>query len=83
MVQTSHYSRLEKPTIPLATQYYAYILHVAPIATHTHNRRKSIGKKKHRKEKKRMEKKRKEETKSDKTRKERKEQKSKKKTETR
>ena len=29
-----------------------YILHVVPITTHTHDRRKSIGKKKQRKEKK-------------------------------
>ena len=28
-----------------------YILHVVPITTHTHDRRKSIGKKKQRKEK--------------------------------
>ena len=46
-MHTSHYSRLEKtPTIPLATQdYHIYILHVVYITTHTHNRRKSIGKK--------------------------------------
>ena len=45
---TSHFSRLEKPTIPLATQRKTatYILHVVPITTHTHVGRKSIGKKK-------------------------------------
>ena len=34
-----------------------YILHVVPIATHTHVRRKSIGKKNKKKEKKRKERK--------------------------
>ena len=34
-----------------------YIPHVVPITTHTHNRRKSIGKKKHRTNKKRKERK--------------------------
>ena len=38
-----------RPTIPLATQKTTtYISHVVPITTHTHNRRKSIGKKKQR-----------------------------------
>ena len=43
MVHMSHYSRLEKND---------YTLHVVSITTHTHDRRKSIGKKKQRKEKK-------------------------------
>ena len=52
LVRTSHYSRLEKPTIPLATQerLTTYIFHVVLITTNTHFRRKSIGKKKQRKE---------------------------------
>ena len=49
-----------------------YILHVVPITTHTHDRRKSIGKKKQGKEKK-MIKDRKERQGSGKTKKERKE----------
>ena len=43
---TSHYSHLEKPNIPLATQARkttTYILHVVSITTHTHDRHKSIG----------------------------------------
>ena len=68
LVHTSHYSRLEKPTIPLATQERLliprtpeYILHVVSITTHTHDRRKSIGKKRQRtnKRKERKEKRRK------------------------
>ena len=50
----SHYSRLEKPSIPLAPQdYHVYIARstLVPITTHTHDRRKSIGKKKQRKDK--------------------------------
>ena len=52
-VHTSHYSRLEKPTIPLATQerLTTYVLHVESITTHAHDKRKSIGEKKQRKEK--------------------------------
>ena len=45
-VYTSHYSHLEKPNIPLATQARkttTYILHVVSITTHTHDRHKSIG----------------------------------------
>ena len=47
-MHTSHYSRVGKPTIPLATQerLYTYILHVVSITAHTHDRRKSIGEKK-------------------------------------
>ena len=52
-----------------------YILHVVPITTHTHDRRKSIGKKKQRKEKKIKE--RKERQESEKTKKESKDKKSK------
>ena len=56
-VHTSHYSRLEKLTIPIATQERLpctskYILHAVSITTHTHDRRQSIGEKKQRKEKK-------------------------------
>ena len=48
-VHKSHYSRLGKPTIPLATQKTTtYISHVVSTTTHTQNRRKSIGKKKQR-----------------------------------
>ena len=53
-------SRLEKPTIPLATQERiptTYILNVVPITAHTHDRRQSIGKKETKKRKKRKEKK--------------------------
>ena len=48
---------MEKPTIPLATQErlprtrYIQVLDVVLITTRTHDRRKSIGKKKQRKEK--------------------------------
>ena len=50
---TSHYSRLEKPTIPIATQErLPRIYYVASITTHTHDRRKSIGEKEQRIEKK-------------------------------
>ena len=51
-VHTSHYSRLEKPTIYSdchLSKTTAYILHVVFNTTHTHDRRKSIGEKKHRK----------------------------------
>ena len=55
-MHTSHYSRLEIPNIPIATQgrlpRTRYILHVVSITTHTHDRRESIGEKKQRKEKK-------------------------------
>ena len=44
LVHTSHYSRLEKPTIPIAIRDYHITLHVVPITTHTHDRRKPIGK---------------------------------------
>ena len=81
-MHTSHYSRLEKPTIPLATQerlprirvYIARI--IVPITTHTHDRRKSIGKKetKKRKEDKGKERKDKKAKKSKKERKEKKRQ---------
>ena len=53
-MDTSHYSRLENPTIPLATQERlprTNILHVVPITTHTHDRRKSIGKQEKKKRK--------------------------------
>ena len=36
---------------PRKTTTFVYILHVVPITTHTHDRRKSIGKKETRKEK--------------------------------
>ena len=55
LVHTSHYSRLGKPTIPFATQerlarmYCSYM--IVPITTRTHDRRKSIGKKKQRNKK--------------------------------
>ena len=40
-VHTSHYSRLEKPNIPIATQ--GRLPHVVSITPHTHDRHKSIG----------------------------------------
>ena len=78
-MRTSHYSRLEKPTIPLATQerLTTYIFHVVLITTNTHFRRKSIGKKKQRKENKIKERK----EKKSKRKSERKEKKSKRKRE--
>ena len=58
-MRTSHYSRLKKPTIPLATQGRLpriYITRtVVPTTTHTHVRLKSIGEKTQRKEEKRKE----------------------------
>ena len=52
-MHTSHYSRMEKPTIPLGTQERLprtrYILHVVSITTHTHDRRQSIGENKEKK----------------------------------
>ena len=48
-MHTSHYSRLEKPTIYTAChprKTTTYILHVVSITAHTHDRRKSIEKKK-------------------------------------
>ena len=49
-MHTSHYPRLEKRTShPRKTT--TYILHVVPITTHTHDRRKPIGKKKQKKRK--------------------------------
>ena len=54
-VHTSHYSHLEKPNIPIATQgrlpRTEYILHVVSITTHTHDRHKSIGEKETKKRK--------------------------------
>ena len=61
LVHTSYSSRLEKPTIPLATQerlpriYCTFI--IVPITTHTHDTRKSTRKKKQKKEKKMKERK--------------------------
>ena len=77
MHTSTHYSRLEKPTIytdchPRKTT--TYTLHVVSITTHTHDRRKSIGEKKQRKEKKRKGRKEKR-RKRNKTKKERKEKK--------
>ena len=67
LVHTSHYSRLTKPTTPLATQKRlsrtrCIFLHVVPITTHTRVRLKSIGKneEQNRTENKRKEKKREE-----------------------
>ena len=57
LLHSSHYSRLKITTTPLAChpeKNPTYILHVVPITTHTHVRRRSIGKKK--KEKKRQKK---------------------------
>ena len=54
-VRTSHYSCLEKMTTYTAChsrKTTTYILHVVSITTHTHDRRKSIGKNKRRREKK-------------------------------
>ena len=54
-MNTSHYSRLEKPNIPIATQgrlpriYYTYL--VVFITTHTHDRLESIGEKETKKRK--------------------------------
>ena len=48
-LHTSHYSHLEKPTIPIATRgrlpRIYQVLRVVSITTHTHDRRKSIGEK--------------------------------------
>ena len=57
---TSHYSRLEKPTmIPLChpRKTTTYILRVVSVITRTHDRRKSIGEKKQGTNKKRKERK--------------------------
>ena len=55
LVHTSHYSRLENRLyrMPPNKDYSSttYMLHVVPITTHTHDRRKSIGKKKKKEEK--------------------------------
>ena len=81
-MHTSHYTRLEETdyTACHPRKTTTYILHVVPITTHTHDRRKSIGKKEQRKEKKIKE--RKEKTRKRKTKKERKEDKRQEKQET-
>ena len=74
LVHTSHYSRLENrlyiACYPIKTTTYR--LHVVPITTHTHDRRKSIGIKKQRKVKKNQNEKKAKNKKERKTRKPRK-----------
>ena len=64
LVLTSHYSLLEEPTIPIATQgrlpRIYYTTYVVSITTHTHDRRKSVRENKQREEKKDERKERKE-----------------------
>ena len=59
--------------LPPKKDYHVYILHVVSVTTHTHDRRKSIGKKKQRTNKKRKERKEKRRKRKKKTKKERKE----------
>ena len=83
-VHTSHYSRLEKPTIPLATEerlpriiyiyIYIYIYYVVPTTTHTRqaqvNRKNETKKRNEDKGKERKDKKAKERSRKEKKRKE-------------
>ena len=49
-MHTSHYSRETDYTACHPRKSTTYVLHVVPITTHTHDRRKSIGEKKQIKE---------------------------------